>query len=663
MIVLENELQNSPDDIDLYLFHEGTLYEGYKVFGAHYKKEGSNEGFRFTVWAPNALNVSVVGDFNEWDPEKNPLLPVKDSGVWSGFIEGIGENERYKYAIRPHAGPIFMKADPYAFFAETRPKTASLTVRLDHYQWKDRRWMKQQSRMNTAHRPMLIYECHSGSWRKKPDGSLLTYRELADELVDYVARHGFTHIELMPVMEHPYDRSWGYQITGYFAPTSRFGRPEDFMYFVDACHAREIGVILDWTPAHFCRDAHGLGRFDGTPLYEPADPRLADRPQWGTYNFDFSKKEVESFLISNARFWIDVYHVEGFRVDAVSSMIFLNHNKDLSFEVTNKFGGNKNLEAIDFLKKLNNAVLSKYPQAILAAEEATDYPLVTAPVEDGGLGFNFKWNMGWVHDTLRYMQVDSEERKRNHQCLTFSMLYAYSENFILPFSHDEVVYGKRSLLNKMPGDEWQRFANLRVLYGYFMTQPGKKLLFMGSEFAQFDEWKDLEQLDWNLLDFKTHRDFYQYSYALNHFYRKNPCLWRLDHEPEGFSWIDPDNAQQSIISFIRSGKRKGDYCVVVCNFTPHVYHDFRIGVPSEGYYLEMFNSDLKEFGGSGQYNGAPLLSTARPFHHRPCSMEITVPPLGMAIFMKQTKRRLQLLKQQDRKPAMKWIRGEKVANQ
>ncbi|MCO7127019.1 1,4-alpha-glucan branching protein GlgB [Sporolactobacillus shoreicorticis] len=639
MLTIENEPQLSPNDVDLYLFHEGTLHEGYKVFGAHYTQIGDTGGFRFTVWAPNACAVSIVGDFNDWEAGKHKMNPVKQSGVWTTFIQGIGVAERYKYAIETPSGAIVLKADPYAFYAETRPNTASLTCRLDRYEWHDAKWMRQREKIDDYHRPMAIYECHLGSWKKAENDRLMTYRELADELVNYVFENGFTHIELMPIMEHPYDRSWGYQITGYFAPTSRFGSPDDFKYFVDTCHRRGIGVILDWTPAHFCRDSHGLGKFDGTPLYEPCDPKLADRPQWGTYNFDFSKNEVVSFLISNARFWMDVYHVEGFRIDAVSSMIHLNHNNDLPFELKNKYGGYENLEAIDFIKKLNEAVYAKFPSALMIAEEATDYPMVTGPTDKGGLGFNFKWNMGWVHDILQYMRFNPFERRDHHNLITFSMLYAYSENFILSFSHDELVYGKRSLLNKMPGDEWQRFANLRVLYGYFMTHPGKKLLFMGSEFAQFDEWKDLEQLDWNLFDFPMHHAFHNYAVALNHFYQKTSCLWRLDHEQEGFEWIDADNADQSVISFIRKGKRKGDYCLVICNFTPNVYQNFKLGVPANGNYLELFNSDSEAFGGSGQCNRESIESVDEPFHNQAHHLKLTIPPLGMSILMKETKKR------------------------
>lgn len=641
VITIENAPKGYPGDIDLYLFHEGTLYEAYKVFGAHEEESETGSGFRFTVWAPAARSISVVGDFNGWTSGKDRMEQIGTTGVWTCFIPGIGEDERYKYAIESPDGTVALKADPFAFFAEKRPHTASLTCRIDQYAWKDDKWIRTREKTDIYHRPMSIYECHLGSWKKHADGSLFTYRELADDLIGYVARCGFTHIELMPIMEHPFDRSWGYQITGYYAPTSRFGRPEDFMYFVDRCHQNGIGVILDWTPAHFCKDAHGLGRFDGTPLYEPADPHLAERPQWGTYNFDFSKNEVISFLISNARFWMDVYHVDGFRIDAVSTMIYYNHNRDLPFDVKNEAGGDENMEAVQFIKKLNQAVFARFPGALMMAEEATDYPLVTSPVENGGLGFNYKWNMGWVHDMLRYMQYEPSDRRHHHHLITFSMLYAYSENFILPFSHDELVYGKRSLLNKMPGDQWQRFANLRLLYGYFMTHPGKKLLFMGCEFAQFDEWKDLEQLDWMLPEqFETHRAFYRYSIELNHFYLKTSCLWRLDHERNGFEWIDADNAGQSIIAFIRRGKRKGDYCLVVCNFTPAVYHGYRIGTPSAGHYLEMFNSDATLFGGSGQCNPEPVASTEKPFHNRKFSMEITVPPLGIAIFMKKTKKRV-----------------------
>ncbi|MCO7176743.1 1,4-alpha-glucan branching protein GlgB [Sporolactobacillus kofuensis] len=643
MLTAENEPQMYPSDFDLYLFHEGTLYEGYKVFGAHFDHVNSKAGFHFTVWAPNAQSVSIVGDFNDWEEGIYPLKPVKDSGVWTIFIPDIETNERYKFAIRTPSGELVLKADPYAFYAETRPNTASLTYRLDRYHWHDKKWMSKREKRDEYHQPMLVYECHLGSWKKKENEELLNYRELADELVDYLIANGFTHIELMPIMEHPYDRSWGYQITGYFAPTSRFGTPEDFMYFVDTCHQHDIGVILDWTPAHFCRDTHGLGKFDGTALYEPCDPKLADRPQWGTYNFDFSKHEVVSFLISNARFWMDVYHVEGFRIDAVSSMIYLNHNGDLPFDLRNKYGGYENLEAIKFIKKMNEAVYSQFPSALMIAEEATDFPMVTAPTNNGGLGFNYKWNMGWVHDVLRYMSYEPQERRHHQNLITFSMLYAYSENFILSFSHDELVYGKRSLLNKMPGDEWQRFANLRVLYGFFITHPGKKLLFMGSEFAQFDEWKDLEQLDWLLFDFPVHQNFHRYTIALNHFYQQQSCLWRLDHEGEGFEWIDADNSDQSILSFIRKGKRKGDYCIIILNFTPTVYHHFKFGVPSSGYYLEMFNSDAAPFGGSGQCNFEPILSIDTPYHNQPNSLEMTVPPLGMSILMKETKKRKLLI--------------------
>lgn len=636
---LENLSGIDPSDFDLYLFHEGTFYESYKLFGAHFVKNQDADGVRFSVWAPNAKRVSVVGDFNQWSGTRHKMEQIGRHGVWVLFVPGLAEGELYKYEIETPSGQVVMKADPFAFFSEVRPKTASRIYDLDKHNWQDDKWMRERDRKDIYHKPVLIYECHLGSWKKKENGDLYSYRELAGELVDYVKDHGFTHIEIMPIMEHPFDRSWGYQITGYYAATSRYGRPEDLMYFIDRCHQQGIGVILDWVPVHFCKDAHGLGRFDGTPLYEPGDPKMMERPLWGTYNFDFSKPEVVSFLTSNAIFWMDKYHADGFRIDAVSSMIYLNHDNHLPFPLKNKEGGEENLEAIAFLKKLNEVVFDKFPSALMMAEEATDWPLVTTPTNDGGLGFNFKWNMGWTNDILRYMKYDVSERRHHHNLLTFSFFYAFSENFVLSFSHDEVVYGKRSLLNKMPGDYWQKFANLRLLYAYFITHPGKKLIFMGGEFAQFDEWKDLTQLDWNLLDFESHAKFHQYFIEINKFYNETSCLWRLDHEMEGFEWIDPHNTEQSIIIFIRKGKRKGDYCIVVCNFSADVYHQFRIGVPSLGKYIEVFNSDSEAFGGSGQCNVEAISVEKQPYHNQRYSMEITVPPLGAAIFMKQTKKR------------------------
>ncbi|MBS4173068.1 1,4-alpha-glucan branching protein GlgB [Bacillus sp. FJAT-49736] len=631
-------LKKLPTELDIYLFHEGTLQEGYKIFGAHMTSREGIKGVHFLVWAPNALAVSVVGDFNQWDGSRHKMERIEQTGTWSLFIPMLGEGDLYKYEMLTPSGEKIMKADPYAFYSEKRPHTASIIYSLIKYAWCDQKWMEKRKRNEVYIKPMLIYEVHLGSWRKKADGSFYTYRELADSLLDHVIQCGFTHIEIMPIMEHPYDRSWGYQVTGYYSVTSRYGTPEDFMYFVDRCHQRNIGVILDWVPVHFCKDAHGLGRFDGTPLYESYDSRKAERPNWGTYNFDFEKPEVHSYLLSSIMFWLDVYHVDGFRIDAVSSMIYLNHDNHIT-GLRNKYGGEENLEAIQFLKALNEVVFQKHPGIVMMAEEATAYPLVSHPTNLGGLGFNYKWNMGWTNDVLRYMQLDMNERKYHHELLTFSMLYAFSENFVLPFSHDELVYGKRSLLNKMPGDYSRKFANLRLLYGYYMTHPGKKLLFMGSEFAQFDEWKDLMELDWNLLEYDSHLQFYHYCISFHHFYKKMSSLWRLDHVQEGFEWVDPNNSTQSIIIFIRKGKRKGDYCIVVCNFSNASYKEYRIGVPSFGSYLEVWNSDDTSFGGDGQCNDKPIQAEKIPFHNQPCSMEITVPSLGIAIFMKATKKR------------------------
>ncbi|THE10043.1 1,4-alpha-glucan branching protein GlgB [Bacillus timonensis] len=636
---LDNEAELFPSEFDLYLFHEGTLIEGYNMLGAHVMSHKGIDGVRFSVWAPHARAVAVVGDFNNWNGNANPLERIPNSGVWVGFIPRLKEGDLYKYEITTANGEKFLKADPYAFYSEVRPNTASIITRLDQYKWNDKKWLNNRDKADSYNNPMLIYELHTGSWKKKEDDSFYTYRELADEVIDYVVEHGFTHIELMPIMEHPFDLSWGYQITGFFSVTSRHGNPLDFMYFVDQCHQKGIGVILDWVPVHFCRDSHGLGRFDGTPLYEHTETKRADRPLWGTYSFDFTKPEIHSFLLSNLAFWMDVYHIDGFRIDAVSSLIYLNHDNPQQEKLFNQFGGEENLEAIEFIKKANEAIFKRYPGVLMIAEEATDYPLVTAPTSEGGLGFNYKWNMGWVNDVLKYMQLHPSDRRYHHNLLTFSFFYAFSENFILPFSHDDVVHGKKSLLDKMPGDYWQKFANLRLLYGYLMTHPGKKLLFMGGEFGQFSEWKELEELDWMLLDYDSHAKLQAYYKELQHFYHMNMSLWRLDHEQEGFEWIDPDNHGQSVITFIRHGKRKGDYSIIVCNFSSEVYENYRIGVPSTGSYIEMFNSDSVDFGGSGQINAAAITVEKTSAHNQPYSMTIKVPPLAISIFRKETKKR------------------------
>lgn len=647
--IVESQENIYPSHFDVYLFHEGTLYESYKLLGTQFISAGDIDGVRFAVWAPHAKNVSVVGDFNNWNGVKHQMERIENSGIWVLFVPNLQEGELYKFEIHTTSNEKILKADPFAFYSELRPHTASILKRLDSFTWNDSKWMTNRKKEDIYHRPMSIYEVHLGTWKQKDingmvsnesnKGEYYTYRELADELIDYVVNQGFTHIELMPIMEHPFDKSWGYQLTGYYSVTSRYGTPEDFMYLIDKCHQHNIGVILDWVPAHFCKDAHGLGRFDGTPLYEPNDLLRSERPLWGTYNFDYSKPEVISFLISNAMFWLDVYHVDGFRMDAVSSMVYLNHDNPLPEKLKNQYGGEENIEAIEFIKKLNAAIFEKYPNVLMIAEEATDWPMVTAPTNAGGLGFNFKWNMGWVNDVLKYMKLDLSHRPYHHNLLTFSLLYAFSENFILSFSHDDVVHGKASLLNKMPGDYWQKFANLRLLYGYFMTHPGKKLVFMGGEFGQFIEWKDDDQLDWFLLDYDSHSNLAHYFRVLQDFYKNHSCLWRLDHESEGFEWIDPNNNQQSIISFIRKGKRNGDYCIVVCNFSADVFHNFRIGVPSLGKYVEVLNSDSTDFGGSGQCNPQPIHVQKRPYHTQKYSMEITVPPLAISIFKKQTKNR------------------------
>lgn len=630
-----------PSAFDRYLFHEGTLYESYKVMGAHEMTVDGVEGVRFAVWAPQALQVSVVGDFNDWKGDEHLLSRIPQSGIWFGFISHLKEGQLYKYEIVTPDQQTVLKADPYAFFSEVRPQTASIVKSLVNYEWEDQDWLNQRLKTDIYHQPLLIYEVHLGTWCKKAEGSSLTYNELAEQLVEYVKEKGYTHIELMPIMEHPYDRSWGYQITGYFSVTSRFGSPEDFMYLIDQCHQHDIGVILDWVPVHFCKDAHGLGRFDGTPLFEPHDPIRSERDNWGTYNFDFSQPEVTSFLISNLLFWMNVYHIDGFRIDAVSHMIYLNHDRTSYQRLKNPFNGEEDLDAIAFLKKMNEVVFDQHPDVLMIAEEATDFPHVTRRTDEGGLGFNYKWNMGWVHDVLRFMAYDQTERRKHYNLLTFSLLYTYSENFILPFSHDELVYGKKSLLNKMPGSYEEKFANLRLLYGFFMTHPGKKLTFMGNELGQFDEWKDLEQIDWYLVeDYESHKTFSCYVKDLHHFYKKWPCFWRLDHEYEGFQWIDPNAKNECVIAFIRKGKRKGDTALIVCNFSTDLYEHYRIGIPSKGTYLEMFNSQSAEYGGRTVATPQVIETEPETYHGMPYSMDIQLPPLSMQIFMKETRKRI-----------------------
>ncbi len=607
---------------DTYLFHEGNLFLAYQHFGAHLVTEHNILGVRFTIWAPNATYIRIVGSFNDWDGSEHVMELLPDSGgIWTLFIPGLGEGTLYKYEIHRDFGQYTLKADPYGFFSELRPRTASVVYPLaEDYPWQDESW--RQRRQEHLKGPINIYEVHLGSWRRKPDGALYTYREIAPQLVSYVKEMGYTHIELLPVMEHPLDASWGYQITGFFAVTSRYGTPDDFRYFVDYCHQHEIGVILDWVPGHFCRDAHGLAFLDGTPLYEAREIY-----SWGTWQFDFAKPEVRSFLISNAVFWFDRYHIDGLRVDAVSSILYPNFKEGIQLKPIQYEGAEP--EAITFIKRLNEAIYERFPDALIIAEESSAWPMVTRPTYMGGLGFYYKWNMGWMNDTLRYMALDYPGRQYRHNLLTFSFLYAFSENFLLSLSHDEVVHGKRSLIEKMPGDYWQKFANLRVLLGYMMAHPGKKLLFMGCELAQFIEWRFYEELEWHLLKFEMHQKFQQYIKHLNHFYLKEMALWELDHDYQGFQWINADNAGQCVVPFIRKGKKEEDFLVVICNFTPTFYERYRIGLPRLGVYQEAFNSDLAVYGGSNQRNISLLEAEELCYDGFTASLEIVLPPLAI----------------------------------
>lgn len=619
-------------DYDLYLFHEGTQAFSYRFMGAHLCAQNGIPGVWFSVWAPNATLVCVTGDFNHWSPTSHPMQRVTKAGVWSLFVPDLLEGALYKYAIHTLDGSIHLKADPYAFWAEVRPNTASRVASLAGYVWNDADWMAQRREQTVCSGPLLIYEVHLGSWRRGPNDEELTYRQLAEVLPQYAADMGYTHIELLPVAEHPFDGSWGYQVTGYFAVTSRYGPPLDFMYFVDCCHQLGLGVILDWVPGHFCADAHGLARFDGVNLYEHGDPLRAHHPEWGTLHFDYGRDEVRSFLISNAVFWCDVYHIDGLRTDAVSSMLFYDHERGPGQWRPNKYGGRENLEAIRFLQDLNETVYAHFPDVLMIAEESTAYPKVSHPVHEGGLGFRYKWNMGWMRDSLHYMEEDPLFRKHLHNQLTFSLVYAFSENFILALSHDEVVHGKRSLLDKMPGDHWRKFAGLRAFYGYMMAHPGKKLLFMGGEFGQWVEWRFYSALDWHLLEYEPHVGLHRFVRSLNWFYRKDASFWENDQGWDGFKWLDPHAADHSILAFLRQGKDPETHTVVVCNFTPQVHHGYRIGVPQSTDYVEVMNSDSACFGGSGQTNGGPLPAVDIPWQGQPYSIHITVPPLATVYF-------------------------------
>ncbi len=621
------------DEEALYLFHEGSNYRSYQMLGAHEMRQGETAGVRFAVWAPNAREVRVVGNFNHWDGTSHVMDRIKESGIWTLFIPGIAAGELYKYEIITSGGGRILKADPYAFRAELRPGTASIVYNLAGYDWHDEGWQRQKKEMTVYERPVLIYEVHLGSWQRGTDGQFLTYREMAEKLVDYVADMGYTHIEFMPLGEYPFDGSWGYQVTGYYAVTSRYGTPHDFMYLVDRCHSKGIGVIMDWAPGHFCKDDHGLRMFDGTPLYEYCDCQRAENAGWGTANFDLGRPEVLSFLISNALFWFEVYHIDGLRVDAVANMLYLDYGRETGQWSPNRYGGNGNLEGMSFLRKLNEAVFKYYPEAMMIAEESTAWPMVSWPTDVGGLGFNFKWNMGWMNDMLRYMSEQPIHRKWHHNLVTFSFMYAFSENFVLPLSHDEVVHGKKSLLDKMPGDYWQKFANLRAFYAYWMAHPGKKLLFMGGEFGQFIEWKYDDSLDWHLIDYPMHRMLQKYVRDLNKFYQAERPFWQIDFDWQGFEWIDCNDYNQSVISFIRKGRETGEFIIAVCNFTPVVRERYRIGVPAPGTYQEVFNSDRQQYGGSGVVNILPLNTQDIEWHGRSVSLELTLPPLS-TIYLK-----------------------------
>ena len=622
------------DASNLYLFHEGTQTKAYAIFGAHPCEKDGRAGTRFSVWAPHAAGVWLEGSFNNWCGHGFGMEQLDDSGVWSLFAPDVGPGALYKFAIRHHSGEGRVKADPYAFAAELRPNTASQVVDLGNFAWNDAQWVERQRREPIYGRPLNTYEVHLGSWRRRADGSFLTYRELAHQLVDYAVEMGYTHLELMPVAEHPLDGSWGYQQTGYFAVTSRYGSPLDFMYFVNRAHERGIGIILDWVPGHFCKDDHGLARFDGEALYEPVNMQRASNEEWGTLNFDLGRPEVRSFLISNALFWFDVYHIDGLRVDAVANLLYLDFARKPGQWKPNRFGGRENVDAIRFLQQMNAAVFARFPAALMIAEESTTWTGVTHPTHEGGLGFNYKWNMGWMNDVLRYAKIDPLFRGGSHHLLTFAMMYMYSENFILPLSHDEVVHGKQSLLDKMPGDYWQKFAGLRGLLGFAVTHPGKKLLFMGGEIGQFIEWNENESLDWHLLEYEKHGQLHRYVRELNHFYLNERCLWEQDHARGGFRWINPDDRAGSIVSFIRYAKNAGEYIVVVCNFTPMGREGYIIGVPDAGEYREIFNSDNSLYGGTGALHSQPLIARNEGWGSWRHSLAIGVPPLGIVCFRK-----------------------------
>ena len=640
-------------DFDLHLFGEGNHHRIYEKMGAHLTAVDGIDGVYFTLWAPSARNVSILGDFNGWDGREHQMRKGH-TGIWQLFIPSLGVGNAYKYEVKNWDGHIYEKSDPYGFQQEVRPKTASIVTDLDRYQWGDSTWLEQRRHQEPLKQPIAVYEVHLGSWLHgavdkpaqlpqggtspavivadlKPHARFLTYRELAAKLIPYVKELGFTHIELLPIAEHPFDGSWGYQVTGYYACTSRYGTPEDFMYFVDQCHQQGIGVIVDWVPGHFPKDGHGLAFFDGSHLYEHADPRQGEHREWGTLVFNYARNEVRNFLVSNALFWFDKYHIDGIRVDAVASMLYLDYNRKEGEWVANRYGGRENVDAADFLRQVNHVIFSYFPGVLSIAEESTDWPMVSWPTYVGGLGFNMKWNMGWMHDMLDYFHIDPWFRQFHQNNITFSMMYAYSENYMLALSHDEVVHGKSNMLGKMPGDEWQKFANLRCLYSYMYTHPGKKTLFMSMEFGQWSEWNVWADLEWHLLQYPSHQNLKKFVSDLNQLYRTEPALYSQDFSRDGFEWIDCSDNRHSVVSFLRWDQGTGEFVVIVCNFTPQPHAHYRVGVPKEGFYQELFNSDSKQYGGSNMGNLGGKWAEEWSFHTRPYSLDLCLPPLAVLI--------------------------------